>query len=566
MKKINRAARTAACIAAVCMALGVCRSGGNFAGTPSLGVIAGAEAVIYNGLSGDTEWTLDDSGTLTISGEGAMEDYAGPKSTPFYNSPYGTRISNIIVESGVTSIGSYAFYGLKNLENITISYTVTSIGDDAFAYCTGLKGVIMPGRVRSVGSAAFSGTGITGLVLPDSVTDIKRFAVTSCEDLESVIIPAGISSIGAKAFAYNYALTDIYYKGTGAEWYRLMAQYGQTSDTEIHEYLGLEPEVKIHFLSSSGGYDDYDEEIIMTTGGVRASVSDVSPSGEFTVYFDIPTAPHNADTVSFKATFDPSAFEVVSWYSNDPTDSRYIGNVISGGMANSGNGFLSISATNASYSIDLSNSKRLSAQMRVKSSAQPGSYYIEIVRNSISYVADGGKESVELWDPDTKRVRINVGSNPIRGKVSGYGDNGGNVTVQLIDGSGKVIDTVVTPDGNYAFNKAVSGQTYTVRVSMPRCASREYTVTASSEPVVKDMTICRMGDVTGDGYVDAKDANQILRYDAGMPSMIRDTNGRVDEYKLSVAKVLGNSTLTPKDATQIMRYEAGYPSVFDTMT
>ena len=203
--------------------------------------------------------------------------------------------------------------------------------------------------------------------------------------------------------------------------------------------------------------------------------------------------------------------------------------------------------------------------MRVKSSAPSGSYYVEITRNSISYVADGGRESIELWDPDVKRVKIDVVSNPIRGRVTGYGDNKGAVTVQLIDSTGTVIDTVVTPDGTYAFNKTVTGKTYIIRASMPRCVSRDYTVTASTSPIVNDMVIYRLGDVNGDTFVDSKDATQILRYDAGLPSLIKDTSGRVNEYLFNVARVLGNSTLTPKDATQIMRYEAGYPSVFDNM-
>ena len=58
---------------------------------------------------------------------------------------------------------------------------------------------------------------------------------------------------------------------------------------------------------------------------------------------------------------------------------------------------------------------------------------------------------------------------------------------------------------------------------------------------------------------------QILLYDVGKPSLIRGSDGIVNEYLLSVAKVCGNSTLTAKDATQILRYSAHLTSVFDIM-
>ncbi len=44
-------------------------------------------------------WTLDDSGTLTISGTGAMKNYY--LSSPFDNN---NNIKSIIIEDGVTSI------------------------------------------------------------------------------------------------------------------------------------------------------------------------------------------------------------------------------------------------------------------------------------------------------------------------------------------------------------------------------------------------------------------------------------------------------------------------------
>jgi len=66
--------------------------------------------------------TLDENGTLTISGEGDMMDVR----------PWGSVISSItsvIIENGVTSIGNSTFYGCTGLTSLTIPNSVTSIGN-----------------------------------------------------------------------------------------------------------------------------------------------------------------------------------------------------------------------------------------------------------------------------------------------------------------------------------------------------------------------------------------------------------------------------------------------------
>jgi len=554
MKKISLAKKIAACAAAVCMAFGVFGSGAPEI-IPSLGIDAGAEEIIAEGTIGSLSWIIGNLGTLQISGTGDMEDYADSADSPFYGGEYAELVERVILKPGITSIGDYAFYGLQNLERVTIPNTVTRIGNDAFAYCTALESITVPEGVRYIGSAAFSSTGLRSLTVPDSVVEIAQYAVTACEYLSKVYLSDGLERIGKGAFAYNDRLEDIWYKGSISDWYSLFEQYDL--------YL---LNITIHYNYSESG-DDTDPGSVtyITGGGISASATDVTPSGTFTVYIDIPECEHDADTVSFRATFDPTVFEVVSWYSNDQFDSRYAGNYISGSMANSGSGFFSLSATNAKYSIDLSSGIRLTATMKVKSTASAGSHSIDITRSSISYVADGGQENIELWDPGHKRVNINVTADRIRGTVSGYGDNDGTVTVRLLDKNRTVLDTVYTTDGNYAFDNVQTGQNYIITVSMPRCVTDEISVTPSASSTVKNLTLRRYGDVNGDGYVDSKDAVQILLYDVGKPSLIRGSDGIVNEYLLSVAKVCGNSTLTAKDATQILRYSAHLTSVFDIM-
>ena len=147
-----------------------------------------------SGTTGDCTWTLDDDGLLTISGNGAMADYG-------FCGPWGDKIKNVVIESGVTAIGKEAFSGCTSLVSVTIGDSVTSIGNFAFRYCTSLVGVTIPDSVTSIGTGAFHGcTSLESVTIGDSVTTIGDFAFFGCTSLASVTIPDSVTSIGAGAF------------------------------------------------------------------------------------------------------------------------------------------------------------------------------------------------------------------------------------------------------------------------------------------------------------------------------------------------------------------------------
>ena len=90
-------------------------------------------------------WKLEGS-TLTISGTGAMPDYtsrAGMPSVsayPWYD--YLSDIQTVIIEDGITTIGSYNFggsYSLKanypSLTYVKVADTVTKVNNNAFTDC-----------------------------------------------------------------------------------------------------------------------------------------------------------------------------------------------------------------------------------------------------------------------------------------------------------------------------------------------------------------------------------------------------------------------------------------------
>ena len=76
-------------------------------------------------------WEYDGvTGTLTISGEGAMEDY------PFTSSPWGQykdKIQVVVIGDGVTSIGQSVFDGFDSLKSVKIGSGIKNLGADEFS-------------------------------------------------------------------------------------------------------------------------------------------------------------------------------------------------------------------------------------------------------------------------------------------------------------------------------------------------------------------------------------------------------------------------------------------------
>lgn len=166
-------------------------------------------------------WNLEGS-TLTISGEGpmAMEVYG---SMYFPWSYHKDKITDIVIEEGVTSIAEGAFSWLQELRSVTLPNTMESIEYRAFANCTALSGIELPDSLTQMGAdifsgcsslssvklpsglsvipyGTFSGTGLTTLELPDTVQEIGPRAYSGCRNLTSVTIPDSVVKLGDDCF------------------------------------------------------------------------------------------------------------------------------------------------------------------------------------------------------------------------------------------------------------------------------------------------------------------------------------------------------------------------------
>ncbi len=152
-----------------------------------------------------------------VSGEYNIK--AGTRTIAGMAFAYCINLTSITIPDSVKTIGSSAFSNCTSLASIEIPDSVISIGSSAFSNCTSLTSIEIPDSVKSIGSSAFYGcTKLTSITIPDSITSIEIDTFAGCTKLTSITIPDSVTSIGNYAFLACYALVDVYYLGSKAQW------------------------------------------------------------------------------------------------------------------------------------------------------------------------------------------------------------------------------------------------------------------------------------------------------------------------------------------------------------
>ncbi len=165
-----------------------------------------ASAEVSTGKCGDNvSYELND-GVLTIYGTGDMYNYNYGLSPWMFDS---NKITDVVIESGVTSVGDSAFYGFSKLKNVSLAGSVTSIGNYAFCV-SGLKSISIPGTVSVISEGAFSGCGsLEKVVLGSGVSEIGNEAFSGCLKLKDVEFPSSIIEVGSSAFSLTEWQADL---------------------------------------------------------------------------------------------------------------------------------------------------------------------------------------------------------------------------------------------------------------------------------------------------------------------------------------------------------------------
>lgn len=177
-----------------------------FAALLLLALCIGASAAGTSGKCGPSAyWSFDSStGTLTISGSGAMNDYVFEwgESDPRPWSAYLSEIKTVVIGDSITKIGKEAFNS-SSCTTIKIGKNVQVIDDCAFYYCRNLTGdLLIPDSVTTIGDMAFNNCVISDgtLKLGKGLRTIGEYAFAYCSFSGGLTIPEGVTEIAEGAF------------------------------------------------------------------------------------------------------------------------------------------------------------------------------------------------------------------------------------------------------------------------------------------------------------------------------------------------------------------------------
>lgn len=184
-------------------------------------------------------------------------------------------------------------------------------------------------------------------------------------------------------------------------------------------------------------------------------------------------------------------------------------------------------------------------------------YYIADDEELDAYV-NGEKAYVSAQDGD--RTTLTVGysvpvASGVRGQAVSFLD-GSDVTVSLFaDGSAQPKYTVTVPAGEKSGGKytavydipSVAAGTYTVQVSKKNHVTREYTVTVGGDVKTLNVEIWLLGDVNGDGRVNAMDCTRLFKH-------VNKTQQLTDPYALKCAETNGDGRVNAMDCTRLFKH------------
>ncbi len=160
-----------------------------------------------SGSCGENAFWAYDSGVLTITGTGEMDNW-NPGQQPWYQ--YQESITSVVIDSGITSIGNFAFRGCRLLADVNLPNSLNSMGFEVFSNCTSLTSISLPDQISQINIKSFEGCfNLTDVTLPLNLNRIAGGAFSDCSNLSSITFPENLLRIESLAFSNCTNLTSI---------------------------------------------------------------------------------------------------------------------------------------------------------------------------------------------------------------------------------------------------------------------------------------------------------------------------------------------------------------------
>ena len=200
-------------------------------------------ARMFEGCGSLTSISIPNSVTSIASGDRTYNGYTYQYEGPFVGC---TNLTSVVIGTGLTQIGSYAFVncssltsvhisdlaawssitcyqqgnplyyahhlylGEEEIVNLVIPNGVTSIGRGAFYGGSAFTSLSIPDSVTTIGQEAFRDcSSLTSVTIPDSVTSIENYAFYGCRNLTTISIGNSVTRIGSQCFRGNNYLSSV---------------------------------------------------------------------------------------------------------------------------------------------------------------------------------------------------------------------------------------------------------------------------------------------------------------------------------------------------------------------
>ncbi|MGN0532624.1 MAG: leucine-rich repeat domain-containing protein [Eubacterium sp.] len=340
--------------------------------------------------------------TLIISGTGNTPDfYYSSQSLPWYDWTTDS-IQRVVVQEGVTSVGSYMFYQVGATE-VQIASSVESIGKYAFSCISGLAEISFGFGLNSIGNYAFYGcTQLTGVSLPSSLTSIGNYAFDNCRSLTGIELPDSVTKVGSYAFRNCTALSEVKYQSMESR-----VAYGQYVFQNCTALTMLR--MPINATGDTGFYGYKDAETRLED--VSMSVYEGSAAMDYAVANSIPYTTYSSVDIQcgikYGGTFTADNMEESFIYNFTPdSDALYniytTGNTDVSGKVYDGANLVAeaddISEANRNFCISAELKSGVRYTIYVNSVHTTGNYNLYVLPDGISGITTAGTISFVATD------------------------------------------------------------------------------------------------------------------------------------------------------------------------
>ena len=469
-----------------------------------------------------------------------------------------TSLAELELGEKITAIGRHAFYVCDSLRAVNIPGSVSWIGYGAFDGCTSLEYLSLSEGIEGFDYYAFNNcSSLKNVTIPNSVKEIKYHAFAYCSDMGTIVFTGNAPVIGSRAFT-GVTATVYYPAGNGSWTPDLRQDYGGTLTWIAHSALAaakhnttvvvtdkFEHQLPVAYAAFTGEHNTITENETVLQ---EAAYTGLVPGEQYVLI----------------AARNPEETELL-----EPGNLLYIDQGVASEDGTLVFRYCLPEGVIYSYVTVCGASNQNLADAEVSFPEMVANSEVQVIAPTVTY---HGTELVEQRDYillgdviytqagtyDCYIRGINQYSGlvalqytvrtegvTVGGNVESYLTDG-DVTVELVCEGEVVYSTVVSgKTAEYAMDGVVAGS-YTLRISKENHVTQEIEIVVGEETVVQDVVICPVGDVTGDGVVNIKDFQRLLRH--------VNKTAPLTDYALSCGDVTDDDACNIKDFQRLLRH------------